>query len=65
MAYQKSLSPLLLVKSSHYSLVVVQPFRVGLQFHIPSHQVAALTEDWSVVADFYARLAAIIQQLFP
>ena len=31
MAYQNSVSPLLLVKCSHYSLVAVQPFKVGLQ----------------------------------
>ena len=58
MAYQNSVSPLLLVKCSHYSLAAVQPFKVGLQFQISSHQAAALTEDWSAAADFCARPAA-------
>ena len=49
------MSPLLLVKSSHYSFVVVQPFRVGLVFHIPSHQATSLSKDWFAVADFCAR----------
>ena len=43
MAYQNSVSPLLLVKCSYYSLVVVQPFKVGLQFQISSHQATALS----------------------
>jgi hypothetical protein len=57
MAYQKSMPLLLLVKCSHYSLAAVQPFKVGLQFQISSHQAAALTEDKSVAAEFCARPA--------
>jgi hypothetical protein len=50
MAYQNVVSPLLLVKCSHYSLAGVQPFKIGLQFKISSHQAAALTEDWSTTS---------------
>ena len=65
MAYQNSVSPLLLVKCSHYSLAAVQPFKVGLQFQISSHQAAALTEDWSAAADFCARPAANYSTILP
>jgi len=39
-------------------LTAVRPFKAGLYFHISSHQAAALTEDWSAVADFFASPAA-------
>ena len=65
MAYQNSVSPLLLVKCSHYSLAAVQPFKVGLQFQISCHQAAALTEDWSAVADFRVRPAVNYSTILP
>jgi hypothetical protein len=64
MAYQKSV-PTTPSQYSHYSLAAVQPFKVGLQFQISSHQAAALTEDWSAAADFCARPAANYSTILP
>jgi hypothetical protein len=46
-------------------LAAVQPFKVGLQFQISSHQAAALTEDWSAMQTSVQDQQQIIQQFFP